>query len=389
MADDSDLEKTEAPSGKRLEKAREEGNILRSKELGTLLLLATGLAGLWLSSGPMYRGLTNILQHSMGFDSRVPHDTNVMMTAAANGAYQALILILPIFGALAVVSVLASIALGGVNFSTKPLEFKLDFFKPLAGIQRMFSAQTAVELFKALLKAGLIGGVGAWAIWSRLDEILGLANAAPTAAMAKGMSLVAICTVFVVSSLVLVAGIDVPWQMWSYYKKLRMTKQEVKDESKEAEGNPMIKGRIRQQQRAMARQRMMAAVPKADVVVTNPTHYAVALSYTEGELGAPKVVAKGMGLIAARIREIAAEHRVPMLEAPPLARALYQHVELDREIPTALYSAVAEVLAWVFQLRTWRVGMGMEPQPPSSLAVPAELDPHNRAPARSAAPEGV
>jgi len=389
MADDSDLEKTEAPSAKRLDKAREEGNILRSKELGTLLLLSTGLTGLWLSSGPMYRGLTAILQHSMGFDSRVPHDPNVMMTAAADGAYQALILILPIFGALALVSVLGSIVLGGVNFSTKPLEFNLDFFKPLAGIQRMFSAQTVVELFKALLKASLIGGIGAWAIWSRIDEILGLANAAPTAAMAKGMSLVAICTVFVVSSLVLVAGVDVPWQMWSYYKKLRMSKQELKDEHKESEGNPLIKGRIRQQQRAMARQRMMAAVPKADVVVTNPTHYAVALSYAEGQVGAPKVVAKGMGLIAARIRELAAEHRVPMLEAPPLARALYQHVELDREIPAALYSAVAEVLAWVFQLRTWRVGLGKEPQPPSSLAVPAELDPHHRASAPSAAPEGV
>ncbi len=389
MADDSDLEKTEAPSGKRLEKAREEGQIVRSRELGTFLLLATGVAGLWFSSGTLYRGLTGILRHGMGFDPRVPRDSTVMVTAAADGVYQALALMLPIFGALVVVALLGSVALGGLVFSGKPLEFNLSRFNVLEGFGRIFSMQTVVELVKAVCKAGLIGGVGAWVLWAHLDDILVLANVAPTAAIAKGLSIVAVCTMLVVASLVLVVALDVPWQIWSHFKKLRMTKEEIKQENKDTEGDPHIKARIRQQQRAMARRRMMAAVPKADVVVTNPTHFAVALIYAEGQLGAPKVVAKGSDMVAARIRELAVEHRIPVLEAPPLARALYQHVELGHEIPIALYSAVAEVLAWVFQLRNWRTGMGVEPQPPSSLVVPAELDPQNRAQAQPAAPQGV
>ncbi|KAG0944841.1 hypothetical protein G6F31_014535 [Rhizopus arrhizus] len=169
--------------------------------------------------------------------------------------------------------------------------------------------------------------------------------------------------------------LDVPWQIWSHLKKLRMSKEDVRQEHKESEGDPHVKARIRQQQRQAARRRMMSEVPKADVVVTNPTHYAVALKYDEEKSGAPRVIAKGTGLSAAKIRELAAEHRVPTLEAPPLARALHQHVELGQEIPGELYTAVAEVLAWVFQLRSWRSGWGVEPTAPTRLAVPAALDP--------------
>jgi flagellar biosynthetic protein FlhB len=172
--------------------------------------------------------------------------------------------------------------------------------------------------------------------------------------------------------------IDAPWQIFSHFKKMRMSRQDVKQEHKESDGDPHVKGRIRQQQRAMARRRMMSDVPQADVVVTNPTHYAIALSYKEGQGGAPRVVAKGSGFLAARVRSVASEHKVPILSAPPLARALYHNVELGQEIPGELYSAVAEVLAWVYQLRSWNMGAGNVPETPMDLAIPPGMDPQDK-----------
>ncbi|ARP94325.1 flagellar biosynthesis protein FlhB [Bordetella genomosp. 13] len=376
MAEDSDLEKTEAASPRRLEKAREEGQIARSRELGTFLLLAAGVAGLWMGAGALYRGLTSVLRAGLAFDPRVGRDSAVMVEQAATGIAEALMLVLPLFGILAVVAVFSNVALGGFILTTKPLMPNFDKLDPIAGVKRLFSAQTVVELLKAVAKALLVGGVAAWVLWYYHEQMLGLSAAAPTAAISQTLKLVALCSALIVASLVLIVVLDVPWQIYSHLKKLRMTKEDVRQEHKESDGDPHVKARIRQQQRAMARRRMMSEVPTADVVVTNPTHYAVALRYAEGQAGAPKVVAKGTGLIALRIRELAAEHRVPTLEAPPLARALHQHVELGQEIPVALYTAVAEVLAWVFQLRSWRAGSGAEPAPPSALNVPAELDPH-------------
>lgn len=375
MAEESDLEKTESASPRRLEKAREEGQIARSRELGTFLLLAVGAAALWMTGGLLYRGLSGVMQGGLAFDQRIAHDTTVMVNLAVDGFGKALLVLLPVFGALVVTAVLASVALGGLVFSTKPLEFKFDKLNPLSGIKRMFSAQTLIELVKALGKALLVGGAAAWTLWHYQPQMMSLMHVAPSAALVTALKLVAICCAIIIASLFLIVLIDVPWQIFSHLKKLRMTKEDVKKEHKESEGDPHVKARIRQTQRAAARRRMMSEVPKADVIVTNPTHYAVALVYNEKELAAPRVVAKGTGLIAAKIREIGAEHRIPMLEAPPLARALHQHVELGQEIPSALYTAVAEVLAWVFQLRSWRAGAGMHPEAPGALAVPAELDP--------------
>jgi len=283
--------------------------------------------------------------------------------------------LLPIFGLLAVVAVLSSVVLGGLVISTKPLQPNFSKLSPLAGLKRMFSSQTVVELIKALAKAMLVGGVAVWVIWRYHDDMLGLMHVAPSAALTKALSLVAMCCAFIVASLLIIVLLDVPWQIWSHLKKLRMSKEDVRQEHKESEGDPHVKARIRQQQRQAARRRMMSEVPKADVVVTNPTHYAVALKYDESKGGAPRVLAKGTGLIAAKIRELAVENKIPTLEAPPLARALHQHVELGQEIPAELYTAVAEVLAWVFQLRSWRSGWGHEPMAPTKLNVPAELDP--------------
>ncbi|WP_353151999.1 flagellar biosynthesis protein FlhB [Pollutimonas bauzanensis] len=375
MAEDSDLEKTEPASQRRLEKAREEGQVVRSRELNTFMLLGAGVAVLWFGGARMYEGLNGILRSGLWFDLRVGQDTNVMLSVAANSALQALLLLAPLFLVLVVIAIFSSVMLGGFMFSSKALEPKFERLNPLKGVARMFSAQTLVELIKTLAKATVIGTVGAMVIWNYRDQMLSLMHTTPTQALTEGMSLVALCCTLIVSALVIIVLIDAPWQVFSHYKKMRMSKQDVKQEHKESDGDPHVKGRIRQQQRAMARRRMMAEVPTADVIVTNPTHYAVALTYKEGQGGAPQVVAKGSGLVAARLRSLAAEHKVPMLSAPPLARALYHNVELGQEIPAELYSAVAEVLAWVFQLRSWNMGTGVEPQKPSSLVVPPDLDP--------------
>lgn len=375
MAEESDLEKTEAASPRRLEKAREEGQIARSRELGTFMMLAAGVGAIWAGGGTIYKGLSGVLRNGLAFDQRVVADPGVMVEQAVNGFGHALLVILPIFGLLAVIAVLSSVLLGGIVISGKPLSPNFSKLSLFAGLKRMFSSQTVVELIKALAKALLVGGVAVWIIWRYHDDMLGLMHVAPAAALTKALSLVAMCSAFIVASLLVIVLLDVPWQIWSHLKKLRMSKEDVRQEHKESEGDPHTKARIRQQQRQAARRRMMSEVPKADVVVTNPTHYAVALKYEEDRNGAPRVLAKGTGLVAAKIRELAAEHRIPTLEAPPLARALYQHVELGHEIPAELYTAVAEVLAWVFQLRSWRSGWGVEPTTPKSLPVPAALDP--------------
>jgi flagellar biosynthetic protein FlhB len=378
MAEESDLEKTEPASPRRLEKAREEGQVVRSRELNTFVLLATGVATLWFSGAHMYESLSGALRSGLWFDLRVTQDTQVMLAVAGHSAMQALLGLLPLFVLLTVAAVFASVVLGGLLFSTEALEPKFERLNPIKGVGRMFSAQTMVELIKTLAKAAVVGGIAVLVIRHYQEQMISLMHATPSEALTSGMGLVALCCALIVSALFLIVIIDAPWQLYSHYKKMRMSKQDVKQEHKESDGDPHVKGRIRQQQRAMARRRMMAEVPGADVIVTNPTHYAVALLYREGQGRAPRVVAKGSGLMAARIRSVADEHKVPTLGAPPLARALYHNVELGQEIPAARYAAVAEVLAWVFQLRNWNQGMGVEPRRPTHLAIPPGLDPQEK-----------
>ncbi|WP_345798262.1 flagellar biosynthesis protein FlhB [Castellaniella sp. MT123] len=375
MAEDSDLEKTEAASPRRLEKAREEGQVARSRELGTFMALISGIGALWFGGGSLFRALEGVLRSGLWFDPRIVRDPDVMLNVAAASAWQGLLVILPILGLLLVVGVFSSVALGGFLLSSKALEPKFERLNPLKGLKRFVQMQTFIELIKTLGKAVLVGYVAVKVIWSYREDMLALSHMPPTEGLARGLELAATCSLLIASSLIIIVLIDVPWQLWNHAKQLRMSREDVKQEHKESEGDPHVKGRIRQQQRAMARRRMMSAVPDADVVVTNPTHYAVALRYREGQGGAPMVVAKGAGLIAAQIRKLAEEHQVARLEAPPLARALYHHVELDREIPAALYAAVAEVLAWVYQVRNWRQGSGTLPPAPQALPVPPELDP--------------
>ncbi|WP_105133385.1 flagellar biosynthesis protein FlhB [Burkholderia sp. BE12] len=374
MADESDLDKTEAATPRRREKAREEGQVARSRELASFALLAAGFYGAWLLAGPSGGHLQAMLRGAFTFDRATAFDTNRMLSAAGSASLEGFAALLPLLALTGVAALLAPMALGGWLISQKTFELKFDRLNPISGLGRIFSIQGPIQLGMSVAKTLVVGGIGGIAIWRSKDELLGLATQPLGAALPDALHLVAVCCGTTVAGMLVVAGLDVPYQLWQYNKKLRMTKEEVKREHRENEGDPHVKGRIRQQQRAIARRRMMAAVPKADVVVTNPTHFAVALQYTDGEMRAPKVVAKGVNLVAARIRELAAEHNVPLLEAPPLARALYHNVEIEREIPGSLYSAVAEVLAWVYQLKRFRSEGGAFPAVPVDLDVPADLD---------------
>ncbi|GLU33954.1 flagellar biosynthesis protein FlhB [Trinickia caryophylli] len=374
MAEDSDLEKTESATPRRLEKAREEGQVARSRELATFALLSAGFFGVWGLSGSIGMHLQSMLRGAFTFDHAFALDTNRMLIGAGTAGIEGIKAVAPVLALAGVAALIAPMALGGWLLTANVLQFKPERVNPMTGMGRIFSLNGPIQVGMSLAKVLVVGVIGTLAVWHRKDEILALPTESLTAAMGHGLSLIAVCCGTTVGGFFVIAALDVPYQLWQYHKKLRMTKEEVKREHRENEGDPHVKGRIRQQQRAMARRRMMTNVPKADVVVTNPTHYAVALQYTDGQMRAPKVVAKGVNLVAARIRELATEHNVPLLEAPPLARALYHNVELNREIPGVLYNAVAEVLAWVYQLRRFRAEGGDVPAAPTELDVPAEMD---------------
>ncbi|MFM0647852.1 flagellar biosynthesis protein FlhB [Paraburkholderia bryophila] len=374
MAEDSDLEKTESATPRRLQKAREEGQIVRSRELSTFALLAAGFFGVWGMSSSIGEHLESMLRTAFTFNHATVFETRRMMIGAGVAGREGLYTLLPVLAFTGAAALLSPLALGGWQLSSKGLEPKFNRLNPIEGLGKIFSINGPVQLGMSLAKTLVVGIIGGTAIWNRREEILALATQPLNLALANSAHLIAVCCGMTVAGMFVVAAMDVPYQLWQFHKKLRMTKEEVKREHRESEGDPHVKGRIRQQQRAIARRRMMTNVPKADVVVTNPTHFAVALQYTDGEMRAPKVVAKGVNLVAARIREIAAENNVPLLEAPPLARALYHNVELNREIPGPLYGAVAEVLAWVYQLRRFNTEGGTVPVAPTDFDVPPELD---------------
>ncbi len=369
MADQSDLEKTEPASPRRLEQAREEGQVARSP------VLATGCAALWLLGAPLAASLTGLMEQSLSFGREAAFGDHAMVERLTEQGRAGLGMMLPLLGIVLLVALVAPMLMNGWLFSAKPLQPDLSRLDPLKGIGRIFSLAGLIELGKALAKALVVGGIAALAIHQQVDDIIGLAFEPAAQALSHAGRITLIIAAFVVLGMALIVAIDVPYQLWNHQRKLRMTKDEVRREHKETEGDPHLKARIRSLQREAARKRMMAEVPKADVVVTNPTHYAVALAYKEGRHGAPRVVAKGSERVAARIRELAREHRVPIVEAPPLARALYRHTELGDEIPQALYTAVAEVLAYVYQLRRFDAHGGRAPALPERLPVPQELDP--------------
>jgi flagellar biosynthetic protein FlhB len=370
MAEESHLERTEPASPRRLEQAREEGNVARSPELSAFAVLAAALAAFWFYGETLLGGLKRLTVRGLTLDGAAVRDPAAMGERLYELATEALTLSAPLLGATVIAALVAPLAIGGWSFAPSALLPKFSRISPLSGFERMFSMRGIVELGKALLKATLIGGVALLVLWKGKDAMLDLAGQPFETALAAAAGLVLMSVLTVAAVMSAIAAVDVPLQLWQYARNLRMTREDLKRETKETEGDPHVKAAIRAQQRAAARKRMMAEIPKASVVVTNPTHFAVALRY-ESSMRAPIVVAKGADLLAARIRGIAELHHVPILEAPPLARALYTHTDLGEQIPEKLYTAVAEVLAYVFQLRSGVTAL----KPLGDLQVPAELDP--------------
>jgi flagellar biosynthetic protein FlhB len=348
---------------------------VQSRELATFVVLMTSGAVLWMMAGNLGRAMSDIVRGGLRFSPAIARDSAYVMAQLSSQFLDAALALAP-FLLLVVVAALASpLLLRGWLFSTKALAPKFNRLNPFSGIKRMFSSQGLIELVKSLAKVGLLGGVAAWLIWSNVGAIYSLGMESSPQAIQHMGDIIGRVFLLISGTMIFIVVIDLPYQLWSHYNKLKMSKEELRREAKESEGDPHLKARIRAQQREVARRRMMSEIPTADVVVTNPTHYAVALKYSEGKMGAPRVVAKGADAVAARIRELAAEHKVPLLEAPPLARALFRHTELGDEIPATLYAAVAEVLAYVFQLRHYQQVGGAYPNIPAALPVPPELDP--------------
>lgn len=372
--EDSDLERTEPASQRRLDEARNKGNIPRSRELNTFAIIITGAASLLILGPKFANGLLALMQHWFTFSYVTLRDPMLMWRGFVESIVASLILMSPLALVLIIAALAAPMSIGGWMMSAEALQPDFGRVNPIKGIARVFSWNGIVEMIKAVLKTLLIGSISFWIIWGKKEEILRLIAEPITGGIPHALHLMAWSFIWLASTMLLIVAMDVPFQLWEYHRKLRMTKEEVRKEMRESEGDPHIKGRIRALQREAARKRMMAEVPKADVIVTNPTHYAAALVYKTDFMSAPKVVAKGSYLLAQRIREIAEEHNIPILEAPPLARALYKHAELDQEIPAGLFAAVAEVLAYIYQLRSYNKGEGVEPLKPKELPVPKELD---------------
>ncbi len=351
MAEDTAQERTEEATPRRREKAREEGQVARSRELNTMLVTLAALGAAALFGGHVVRDLAGIGERMLALPRSVVFDPAAMPRLFMESLVEAVWALVPFLAVVTVAGIVASVAVGGLSFSWKAVAVKWEKLDPVKGLKRVFGARGLMELVKALAKFVLIGALGVAFLVLYRDQLFGLGAQPVEEAMARALSLLLWAMVVMSGALVIVALVDVPFQLWQHGRQLRMTRQEVKDENKETEGSPEVRGQIRRLQREMAERRMMAAVPEADVVITNPEHYAVALRYDQATMRAPVVVAKGADLVAQRIREVARAHDVVLVSAPPLARALYHSTELEQEIPAGLYVAVAQVLAYVFQLK--------------------------------------
>lgn len=365
-------EKTEEATPKRLESARDEGQAARSKELNTTFILLGGVVGLMLMGNQISDQLKGIMRANFALPREAAFDTGIMLLHLGTTAIAAIQALTPFLILLLVAALLGPVSLGGWVFSVKALQPKLSKMDPIKGLQRMFEMTVLVEFLKTIAKFVFVTSIAIYMMVGYQSEILSLSKASLEPALNDLFDIVGWTVLIVSSSMIIISLVDVPFQIFDHGKKMRMTRQEVKDEMKDTEGKPEVKGRIRQLQREFAQRRMMEAIPDADVVITNPEHFAVALKYDVDSAGAPLVVAKGVDFVALKIREIANAHGVMVLESPPLARAVYFTTELDREIPGNLYMAVAQVLAYVFQLQAYRKGQGRRPKELSGITVPKE-----------------
>ncbi|MDX3773758.1 flagellar biosynthesis protein FlhB [Chromatiaceae bacterium AAb-1] len=361
MADES-AEKTEQPTPKKLQDAAEKGQIARSKDLGTAIVLIGSAAAILMFGKMLALAVLTIGQRMMQLNYKDIFETNSMFTAWAGVGKELLAPMAGIFFVILIAAFVGNILLGGFNFSWQAAGPKLSKMSPLKGLKRMFGLQALVELIKSILKVVVVAGVAYLLLRAFFFDIMSLSLMSEPDNIESAMYFLAWLFMGLAASVIIIAAVDAPYQKWNHIKQLKMSLQEIKDEHKNSEGNPEIKARIRRIQMQMSMKRMMQEVPKADVIVTNPTHYAVALKYEQGKFRAPVVVAKGVDEVALHIRKIATEHKVPVIESPALARSVYHTTELDHPIPEQLFAAVAQVLAYVYQLNMYRKGRGSRPK---------------------------
>jgi flagellar biosynthetic protein FlhB len=374
MAEDTGQDKTEQPSTKRLNDAREKGQVPRSKEFATVLVLIASAAAMLFLGERIIRSVAQVMEKSFRFSQKEIFDPAALVHHLLYSIETIAFDLGSFLAITALAAIIAPASTGGWNFSIKAMAVKPEKLDPLKGLKRIFGPQGLIELVKALAKFILIGTISTLIIWSLRDQLLTLGQQEVFVAMADLGYLVLWVFMTISASLILIALIDVPFQHWNHIRQLKMTKQEVKDEGKETDGNPEQKGRIRRMQIELSQQRMMQDVPEADVIITNPTHYAVALRYDQAGSGAPIVVAKGTDLIAQQIRMVGDANEIPILSAPPLTRATYYSTEIGEEVPAGLYIAIAQVLAFVFQLRRYNTRGGNKPHiNTEGLPIPDEL----------------
>ncbi len=378
MADDNGSDRNLPASQRKLQKAREEGQVARSRDLGHFAAIAGGGALLAAASPKLTAWLQQLVADGLRFDHATSSSPELILQRLGALTAKMMLVVVPFGIAMILVALAASMLIGGWNWTLKPLAPKFDKLNPIAGLPRLFSKQQLIEALKACALALILGTIGGFYLWGHVDAFSNVISMPLPSALSQVGSVMVSGVILLLIALALFAAVDAPLQRHLHLSKLKMSHQEQKQEHKEIEGNQEVKAKIKVRMREMSRRRMLAAVPKADLVVMNPTHYAVALKYDETRMGAPRVVAKGADLLAMSIRDTAKANKVPVLQSPVLARALYAHAKIDREIPAALFAAVAQVLAYVYQLRAALAGHAPMPGDVPSVDVPPELDPHNK-----------
>jgi len=370
---ESSQEKTEQATPKRIDESREKGQITRSKELSTMSILLVGSSILFIIGDDIVNSMMMIMEDGFTISRDNIFNTTHIPNALADAGLDALQGLSVLLISLFLIALVSPLAVGGWNFSVQAMAFKLEKLDPIKGLKRVFGVKGLMELVKALAKFLLIGGVGVLYLWLKIDELMILGRNGLFPGLVDASNIILTAFVICSAATMLITAVDVPFQLWEQSRQLKMSKQEVKDELKETEGKPEVKAHIREMQQQLSNQRMLEEVPKADVIITNPTHYAVALSYEQDKMGAPRLLAKGVDHMAHKIRLVADKHKIITFPAPLLARALYFNTKVGQEIPAGLYLAVAQVLAYIYQLRNFRLYPDVvRPDMPKDISLPDE-----------------
>ncbi|QCI20387.1 flagellar type III secretion system protein FlhB [Buchnera aphidicola (Brachycaudus cardui)] len=373
MNHNTNEEKTENPTEHRIKKSRKKGKTRYSRELNSLLVLLVGFISIWCYRDWIFSTFSHIMANSFYFNKNIIDDNNTLLKTLFF-LKEILFIFFPFLISLLIIIIVPAICLSGIKLNFQSLSFNLTKLNPFQGLKKIFSFQIIMEFFKIVLKLCVVTSISFFYLYVSFSAILFLISENPVSSIWHGCNIIAVCCMLVILGLFPIVAFDIIFQELNHYKKLRMTYQEIKDELREKEGNPSIKARIRQEMKATIRRRMLSDIPKADVIITNPIHYSVALQYNEKKMNAPKVIAKGIGEIALKIQDLALKNNISIIAAPSLARALYRYSEIGQYVPGPLYQAVAEVLAWVWKVRKWKKEGGIFPEKPKNIIVPSEFN---------------